>query len=123
YSELLVVVASTAEQSLEFKLLQERVPNVTVINQRSIEQREFRTRSFLRSSHFVLGDSGENHLSAADLEELMLHTAYFDGQILFAANAGERYKTSEETLQVGSLVSTSLLKHSLLGLNVPTLGI
>lgn len=123
YSELLVVVTSTAEQSLEFKLLQERVPNVTVINQRSIEQNEFRTRSFLQSSHFVLGGGGESRLSAADLEELRLHTAYFDGQIRFADNAGERYKTSEEALQVGSLVSTGLLKHSLLGLNVPTLGI
>lgn len=123
YNELIVVVAPSAEQSLEFKLLQERHPNVTVINQRSLDQDEFRTRSFISSSHFVVAGTDSESFSSEELEELLLHTAYFKGQIMFANDVSERYSTSDEVLKTSSLVSTEFFKDALKGLTLPTLGI
>ncbi|MDK8525527.1 glycosyltransferase [Corynebacterium sp. MSK150] len=120
YKELLVIVRESAEQSLEFKLLQKRVPNVTILNARSIENDEYRTRSFLSADKFVYSSNAKALPATEELEELQLHTAYFDGQIRFTNEGEQPYIVEEAPLSDGTLTSAQFLKDALRGGTVPT---
>lgn len=117
---LLVVVNLDSEQSLEFKLLRERRPGVTVINERSVIGNEYRLRSFVATPHFVLWDNPELAPSESCIDELQLHSSYFTGQIAFSSCHEARYQVSEESIKPNALVASSYLKDALTGQNLPT---
>ncbi|WP_143340339.1 glycosyltransferase [Corynebacterium sp. NML 120412] len=120
FSELLVIVESGAEQSLEFKLLQRRDEHVTIISERSIVENEFRVRSFMQSGHFVYADRSSDIPEVEEIEEMLLHTSYFEGQIKFAPSSELRYKSGPAPLSPASLVATSFVKEALTGREIPT---
>lgn len=120
YQELIVVVAQESTQSLEFELLHRRVPDVTVINERSLVNNEYRIRSFCRSSHFVRMVVGAPWPDEQVIEELQLHTAHFEGQIKFSADEGNRYETIESPVEDFALVPASFITSALSAGLLPT---
>lgn len=118
--KLLVIVSTDCEQSLEFKLLQQHIPGVNVLNERSILNHEFRTRSFIGTPEFILFDFSKSFPSDDEIEELQLHNSYFDGQIGFAEAGAELYSVSESKLVPNTILPTSLLVKALSGEELPT---
>ncbi|MGV0362917.1 CgeB family protein [Corynebacterium minutissimum] len=118
--QLLVVVKKDSEQSLEFKLLRDRKPGVTVISERSLVEDEYRLRSFVSTPEFVLWETPEHLPSESEIEELQLHNSYFTGQIAFSDQQEELYQVSERFIKPASVVPTSYLKAALTGQKIPT---
>lgn len=120
YHELIVVVAQDATQSLEFELLQRRMPGVTVINERSLVNNEYRVRSFCRSPHFVRVVPGAPWPDEGAIEEMQLHTSHFEGQIRYSADADNRYETLEGPVEDGAFVPASFITSALSSDLIPT---
>lgn len=74
----------------------------------------------MQSGHFVYADRSSDIPEAEEIEEMLLHTSYFEGQIKFAPSSELRYKSGPAPLSPASLVATTFVKEALTGREIPT---